>query len=340
VSGRRARWERLSDEELLGLRFKDLRLSIRGTILEECVRQINRELRARSIRFRPHFWLSNEFFSPDGVPGIALPFYLAHPRLARLERSQMLEIEGGTPEWCLKILRHEVGHAIDTAYRLRRRKHWREVFGKASSRYPKYYTATPQSKSYVLHLDSWYAQSHPLEDFAETFAVWLTPGTNWRRRYRDWPALYKIAYVDDLMREIARTPPPVTSKARVDPLPKMKKTLRQHYKEKRRHYGEEFPDVYDRDLKRLFSEATGRRSGRTAVSFLRRHRSTIRRYVALYTGQHAYTIDMLLGEMISRCRKLKLRAIRPERELRLEAMLLVTVQMMNFLHTGRHLIPL
>ena len=26
-----------------------------------------------------------------------------------------------------------------------------------------------------MHLDPWYAQSHPDEDFAETFAVWLTP---------------------------------------------------------------------------------------------------------------------------------------------------------------------
>src|SRR5207253_8807734 len=115
--------------------------------------------------FRPHFWLADEWFTPDGVPGIAIPFYLAHPRLAKLELAQMLEVEGGDPDSCLRILRHEAGHAIDNAYLLRRRPTRRRLFGTPATEYPEYYTPKPYSKSFVHHLDHWYAQSHPDEDF-------------------------------------------------------------------------------------------------------------------------------------------------------------------------------
>src|SRR5262245_24993098 len=97
----------------------DLHVRIEGSGLEARIRELHRELKERGIAFRPHFWLSDEWFCPDGVPGIAIPFYLAHPRLAKLELAQMNEVEGGTREWCMKILRHETGHAIENAYRLR-----------------------------------------------------------------------------------------------------------------------------------------------------------------------------------------------------------------------------
>ena len=151
-------------------------LTIEGSWLEDRLAELHRELDARGLTFRPHYWLSAEWFSPDGVPGVAIPFYLAHPRLMRLERAQMLEVEGGTPEWCLQILRHEAGHAFDNAYDLRRLRRRRQMFGSPAMPYPEFYLPRPYSKSFVLHLDSWYAQSHPDEDFAETFAVWLTPG--------------------------------------------------------------------------------------------------------------------------------------------------------------------
>src|SRR5437763_1667986 len=113
-------WTALGDEQLLDVRMCDLALRIEGTDLEQRIAQINAELDARGLRFRPHYWLADEWFTPDGVPGVAIPFYLAHPRLARLELAQMLEVEGGDPDSCLRILCHEVGHAIDNAYRLGR----------------------------------------------------------------------------------------------------------------------------------------------------------------------------------------------------------------------------
>lgn len=136
VSTRRKRrrepaWARLSDAELLRTRFCDLRLTLRNSEIEHRLREIARSLRARGIRFRPHAWLSEEWFSPDGVPGIAVPFYMAHPRLQRLERRFMGEVEGGNANWLTRILRHEIGHALDNAYRLRRRKEWRRTFGRA-----------------------------------------------------------------------------------------------------------------------------------------------------------------------------------------------------------------
>jgi hypothetical protein len=129
-------WTRLSDEALLKLRFCDLKLSLRNEAIQRAIRDIQRELHRRGIRLRPHVWLSVEWFSPDGIPGIAIPFYLAHPRLMRLERQMMGEVEGGNANWMMRIMRHEVGHALDNAFRLRRRKGWRKIFGKASRPYP------------------------------------------------------------------------------------------------------------------------------------------------------------------------------------------------------------
>jgi len=166
VRKREPAWVRLSDEELLKKRFCDLRLSLKNTAVERHMRKLERDLRRRGIRFRPHLWLSTEWFSPDGVPGIAVPFYMAHPRLMRLERKQMAQVEGGNANWLLRILRHELAHALDNAFRLRRRKGWRRIFGKASRPYPDIYRARPASRNYVLHLGHWYAQSHPTEDFA------------------------------------------------------------------------------------------------------------------------------------------------------------------------------
>src|ERR1019366_8692110 len=219
----------------------------------DCLGTLNEELQARGIRLRPHAWMSSEWFSPADVPGIAIPFYLAHPRLMKLEKKMMLEVEGGTWSECMAILRHEAGHAVQHAYQLHRRREWQKLFGKSSTKYPESYRPNPASKKYVQHLRRWYAQSHPDEDFAETFAVWLRPRSNWRTRYAGWPALKKLEYVDELMGEIAGERPPVTTRERVDPLPKLSQTLGEHYQKKQAFYAFKPPKTYDRDLSHLFS---------------------------------------------------------------------------------------
>jgi hypothetical protein len=331
---------KLSESELLNLRICDLRVQIEGTPLEERIDELYRELEAKGINFRPHYWLSDEWFAADGVPGIAIPFYLAHPRLIRLERKQMLEVEGGTESWCMRILRHEAGHAIENAYRLRHLRSWRTVFGSASQPYPQYYSPKPYSRSYVLHLDSWYAQSHPVEDFAETFAVWLKPKSRWRSQYQGWPAFKKLEYVDQLMREISTEKPKVTSRERVDSVATLRTTLRDHYEKKRYHYGLDHPNFYDHDLRRLFSDAREHARCPSAAAFLRRLRPSLRREVARWTGEYQYTINEVLDEMIQRCRELKLRLHRPPEEVERDALVLVTVQTMNYLHQGRHRVAL
>ena len=210
------------------------------------------------------------------------------------------------------------------------------MFGSPNVEYPDFYLPRPYSKSFVLHLDSWYAQSHPDEDFAETFAVWLTPDSDWRKRYVDWPALRKLEYMDELMRQIAGTRPIVRTRREVEPLSKLKMTLRKHYATKRAHYGVDYPSFYDRDLRRLFSDAPEHARRESAASFLRRIRRDIRQLVAHWTGEYQYTLDQVFKAMIRRCRELKLRAVGPERQLRMDFAVLLTVQTMNYLHSGRH----
>jgi hypothetical protein len=337
---RRRFWTRYSDERLLALRFRDLGLRIERTDIERRVRRLYAELEYRGLRFRPHVWLSTEWFSPDGVPGIAIPFYLANPRLMKLEARQMLEVEGGSGPSCMRILRHEAGHAIDTAYRLHFKKSWRETFGPYSRTYPQYYRPKPNSRNFVVHLDAWYAQAHPAEDFAETFAVWLTPRSRWRHRYRDWPkAMRKLEYVDELMQEVCGGPQRIKSRIKVEPLSRLGQTLGQHYRKKRRRYETSWPNLYDRDLRKLFSDETRYFDRPTAASFLRGVRKEIRASVALWTGAHNYTIDQVLQDMIDRCRELKLRLTTSPRRARSEATILLTVQTMNCLLARRREIP-
>lgn len=340
VSGRKTDLRNLTDDELLDLRFCDLDLTIAGTTIEGRVNQLYEELSEREINFRPHCWLAEEWFSPDGIPGIAIPFYLADPRLIRLERKLMLEVEGGTKEWCMRILRHEAGHAIDTAYRLRRKKRYRDVFGKVSQAYPEFYQPKPYSKSFVLHLDMWYAQSHPVEDFAETFAVWLRPRSRWRSRYKSWPALKKLEFVDEAIGQIRGKKPTITSREHVDPVRKVKKTLRQHYSDKRDHYGLDYPNFYDRDLRRVFSNMPEHAKFPSAATFLNRIRPELRRSISKWTGEYQYTIDQVLSEMIERCREMKLKLRGSESETKRDVAILVTIQTMNYLHEGHHRVAL
>jgi len=330
-------WESWPDDKLLDLRLCDLGLRLRDSELVLRIRQLYRELAERGIvHFRPFFWLSDDWYTPDGVPGVAIPFYMAHPRLARLEFAQMLEVEGGTPEWCMRILRHETGHALDNAYRLRRRHSRQKLFGLSSRRYPEYYTPRPYSRSFVHHLEPWYAQSHPDEDFAETFAVWLTPDSPWRKRYQDWPALKKLEFVDGRMREIGSQPPRVTSRRTVDPLRRLRKTLRDYYSEKLKRYGVDYPNVYDRDLRRLFSDAPEHRSNPAAAQFIRRTRREVRTLVARWTGEYQYTIDQVITEIAKRCRELNLRLASSPEHAKRDFTIFVAVQAMHYLHSGRH----
>jgi hypothetical protein len=328
---RKYAWETLSDEQLLKRRLSSLRVTIEGTWLEDCVSNLHEELEERGIRLRPHAWISSEWFSPDSTPGIAIPFYLAHPRLMKLEKKMMLDVEGGTWSECMAILRHEAGHTVQQAYQLHRRRRWQQLFGLSSKSYPLHYRPNPASRRYVQHLRLWYAQSHPDEDFAETFAVWLRPRSNWRTRYAGWPALKKLEFVDELMAEIAGKRPLLTSRERVDPLHELSDTLGSHYQRKQAFYAFEPPKTYDRDLYRLFSANPRHRRAQPASAFIRRHRTHVRKLVARWTGENQLTLDAVLDDMITRCRAHNLRAVGSERKLLTDFTVLLTAKTMHAL---------
>ena len=333
-------WAGYSDEQLLALRFCDLKLETQGPELEERVERLHEELRAKGLGFLPHTWLSSEWFSPDAYPGIAIPFYLAHPRLKQLERRQMLEVEGGSDHAAMRILRHEAGHALDTAYELHRRPGYKKLFGNWNTPYPKFYQPRPYSKSFVIHLDTWYAQAHPAEDFAETFAVWLRPSSRWRQRYEGWGALRKLEYVDELMKEVAREKPVNTRRKQLFPLRELRTTLAEHYRKKKALYARTRPDFYDRDLRKLFTDDPRCQRNPTAARFIAHMKPELRRMVGRWTGEYQYTIDRVLDDIVLRCRELGLRLARSPRRSMMDLVTMVTVQTMNYLHAGHHRVAL
>jgi hypothetical protein len=313
AAGSGPRWENLGDQQLLDLRFSALRLRPEDSGIWPEVERLYGELERRGIRFRPHVWFAEEWFSPDGVPGIAVPFYLAHPRLKHLERSFMGEAEGGSRKWLMRILRHEAGHALDTAYALRRRAEWRRVFGKSSQPYPRNYSPRPSSRRHVLHLGHWYAQSHPTEDFAETFAVWLQPKARWRRDYEGWPALAKLEYVDRLMAEVAGRAPVRRDRSRIEPVSSSPRTLREHYRRKAARY-RQFDRRYDAWLLRAFATRESRPDGVPAGRFIREIEPQLRRLLVRRARLHPYAVDHVIEMVLGRVRQLDLVLRGPRRE--------------------------
>lgn len=326
----------ITEEELLNLRICDLPLNIENTWLKGCIRKLYRELDDKGIRFRPPCYLADEWLTPDGEPVMGIPFFLAHPVLMKLEKKMILDVEGGTKQWCMKLLRHETGHVINYAYRLYRRKKWEKIFGRFSSEYTDTYRFRPYSKSFVRHLEDYYAQYHPDEDFAETFAVWLTPGIDWRTRYKGWKAFYKLNYVDKLMLDIKDKEPVVKKAKKYWEASRLKITLKNYYRRKKHFYAEDFPDFHDENLKKIFvPRGPGNRRSPPARELMKKYRKDILDNVSKWTGERKYVIDDLLETFMERCRALRLVARDPEDLAVLKLSVYITTLVMNYLYTGR-----
>jgi hypothetical protein len=330
-----ADWVSLSDEDLLDKRISQLGLKLEGTSLEPLIHQLYTELSQKGLIFHPPCHVGDEWFVPVGIPAIFIPFFLVHDRLRRLERKIILEVEGETPEWFMKLMRHEAAHAYSYAYQLYRKKRWQQMFGLASTEETDFYNPRPYSRSYVVHLDDWYAQSHPDEDFAETFAVWLTPGLNWRERYKDWRALQKLEYLDQLMRSLAGKPPIHLPEYRVSDYDCLKIKLRTFYARKRKLYEDSYPDFYDNDLKRLFGVRREADGPLKASDWLRRWRRPLMDSVCQWTNEKKYRVHKLLNRLIERCDQLDLYLDTDDAQSQLRVSAYVTTLVMNYLFTGK-----
>ena len=333
---------KLSDEELLQSRMCDLPVSIKDTWLEECIQELYRELDERGIIFKPSFYLADEWLTPDKEPIIGIPFFLSHPALIKLEKKIMLEVEGGTKTWCMQLLRHETGHAINYAYKLFMRKKWQKVFGYISAEYEDTYRFRPYSKNFVRHLEDHYAQCHPDEDFTETFSIWLTPGSNWQEVYKGWKAIDKLLYVDEVMNDIKGKRPFVEKGKKYWEARKIKMTLNNFYNKKRRYHAEQFPDFHDAQLVKIFlplgeSELHSIRKHEIPFAYvlLRKYKRYIMNNVARWTGEKKFVIDELLKKLITRCRTLNLVVTETESIAILKIATYITTSIMNSLYTGR-----
>ncbi|MFH1395278.1 MAG: putative zinc-binding metallopeptidase [Candidatus Omnitrophota bacterium] len=328
--------EYLSSEELLKLRISDLPLSIKGTWLEECIEELYKELNEKGISFKPECYLADEWLTPDKEPVIGIPFFLAHPVLLKLEKKMMFEAEGSGKEWCMKLLRHETGHAINYAYRLYRLNKWRKLFGPFSSEYEDTYRFMPYSRSFVRHLEKHYAQCHPDEDFAETFAVWLTPELNWREKYKKWKALEKLLYVDKLMKKIGLRKPQVVRGKKHWRLSQLRISLKNYYKKKQDLWAEEFPDFHDEHLNKIFQAKPEEIKDLVPVfDVLKKFRGNILNDVAACTGERKFIINDLLKVIMSRCRKRCFYAAEDKTAILVQITAYVTTLIMNYVYTGK-----
>lgn len=333
----------LDDEQLLKLRLCDLPIKIENTWLEECINKLYCELHAKNISFKPQCYLADEWLTPDREPVIGIPFYLAHPALMRLEKKMMLEVEGGTKASCMRLLRHETGHAINYAYNIYRKRVWQKQFGLMSEEYSDTYRFQPYSKKYVHHLEDYYAQCHPDEDFAETFAVWLDPDSHWEEAYKGWQALKKLYCIDTLMKSISNSNLAIRPGTRHWEVRKMKSTLASFYKRKRKYHENDFPTYFDEHLLHLFDLRENTRYAQEkrqknipfAHAFIRKKKGAITKAISYYTKEKKYYIDDIIRKLTERARTLDLVVEENEEEIVIKLASYITMLIMNNLYTGK-----
>jgi hypothetical protein len=294
------------------------------------VAQLHEELEAKGLPLRPLCYLSDEWQSPDGQAAIGIPFYLAHPRLKALEFRMMFEVEGGTPNWCMRLLRHEAGHAYDHAYHLSRRDDWKRAFGSPRTRYsPYFYQVDPESKQHVRNVPDNYAQCHPVEDFAETFAVWLAPNAHWKTRYQGWPAMRKLRYVDRLMREVSTRRPP-RRKPRVHAEARsMQSTLKSYYERKFRLYQLGDLSFAARQLRDIFRTSRSAELRDPASGLIRRYKKRLVHSIAEWSGERSSQVEKVVVALARLCDEARLVVRDPTDETLVRVSTFITTLVVN-----------
>ena len=329
-------WETIR-YELLNTRICDLELQIDGSPIEPFVERLYRELELRRFCFRPLCYLTDSWGCPDEVPVIGIPFYLADPHLMRIEEEQTGELESN--QTIMMLLRHEAGHAINYAYRLFEDADWIETFGLFTRPYRDRFQPKPFSRQFVRHIahhqyGRTYAQKHPDEDFAETFAVWLTPRSNWRDRYRNWPALRKLQYVDALMKRIRKQSSRVLNGPLCAPVEEMDLTLAEHYGQRADRYRAAAQGYVDDKLREVFPVIRGR-TLLPAAQLFKKHQRDLLPQIVRWSDLGTDEVKTLLEKLQDRAEILGLvfRA-RDQVQKVMDITALATALAMNFAYTG------
>jgi len=324
-------------QAILQTPIRDLGLKIEGSPLERFVTQLYRELESKKLtKFRPACYLTDEWGCPSGEPVIGIPFYLASAELAQLEK-ETNDLEDARE--IMMYLRHEAGHAFNYAYRLHRTPEWKSFFGPFRRPYHDNYRPVPFSRNHVRHLAGWYAQKHPDEDFAETFAVWLTPRSSWRKRYRGWGAMEKLRYMDRIARELGNMDP-IRRRGQPDiTVEEMETTVADFFQRD----GERIPlaeQALDTDLRDIFDASRRRKTAQPAEQFLHAHRKQVVDKVAYWTGAQRPLIKKLLEAIELRVGELKLFADRGrESEHLIQITVYATALAMNYMARGKFVHP-
>ena len=317
--------------DLLKTPLCHLDISISGTMVEKAIEQLLQELKEAKIQIDLNFWISDEWFCADGITGVAIPFYLLDKDLMELERDKIGFVEGETLEWCLKVLRHEVAHALDNAYLLRGCEDRKKLFGDTATRYPSEYIRKPYSKKFVIHLSNNYAQSHPEEDWAETFAVWLDPNSNWRKVYKDWPALKKLEFIDQKMNTLIPSDR-LTVNETLDEISTLSSTVKSYLNKKSKNLNKYQDPLFGRNLNRIFSTGTKV----SATSFLKLKEREICQNVAKSTNQYHYIVKDVFKELKKECNKKGLTLKKNSRETKKDLQILLISKTHTYIKQGKN----
>lgn len=244
------------ESRFLATPIRELGLTITDTPLHELISEFQRELERVGIRrLKPDFYLSTEWGVPFESISIGIPFYLAQPELVDVHARHVGHLEGVGRAELLRYLRHEMGHVVNYAYRLYEQAEWIRLFGSITQPYLEEYRPEPFSQRYVTHLPGWYAQKHPDEDWSETFAVWMTPGLDWRATYANWPdALAKLEYCDRTMAGVNERDPLVTTTDRDEEVSSLTASLEDFYRVHPAAEDDSLPPDLDGSLRVIFED--------------------------------------------------------------------------------------
>lgn len=322
-------------QEILQKPIRELGLKLESSPLERFVHQLYRELERKGLKkFHPACYLTDEWGCPSGEPVIGIPFYLADPRLSRLEK-ELNDLED--PRQIMMYLRHEAGHAINYAYGLYKTPEWKRLFGPYRRRYRDDYRPIAFSRSFVRHMEGWYAQKHPDEDFAETFAVWLTPRSGWREKYKGSPAMEKLKYVARVARQLGDTDP-IRQRGRKDiTVDEMETTVAEFYETVLNEQPSPGDLPLDTDLSDIFNVSRRRKKGvRPAAELLRENRKPLVDKLAYWTGVQRPLAKKLVESMETRAAELNLRAdVKQEKAYLTEITVYATALAMNYITRGK-----